>query len=613
MHESRDLSANAGINIHLAELTSLREELEALRAHVKQSGADRLHDFMRQANLTQTSPSLCNLAHYLAFREVDLRPLQARLAEQGLSSLGRLEAHVLASLNQVLAVIDQALGLEEESPSIEREGAPDPSSAQGLLTQHTQALFGTPNQIDKVRIMVTLPSEAADEPQLLEAMIKAGMDCARINCAHDTPEHWRRMAAQVREASLRTGLACRIYVDLPGPKLRTSPLPPGPPVLALHPERDAYGRITGPARVMLVTPDALAEHPQALPVSESVLSQLQPQDVLRFSDTRNKRRQLIVIDKPSAGVIRCECWQPAYVLAGMAFAHKRHGHTLSRSRFENFEGKPGYVLLHQGDRLRLGRAAAVDDDLPMISLSHPDILGQLEAGQCVLFDDGKIGAVIENVDAEGALLRITRARAKGEKLRAGKGINFPDTDLQLTLPSAEDLPALDFAAEQADIVGISFVRTPADLDAVLEELNRRGATQVPVVAKIETRQGVKNLARILLDGIAHRPFGIMIARGDLAVEIGAVRLAEIQEEILWLCEAGHVPVIWATQVLESLAKKGLATRAEVTDAAMAVRAECVMLNKGPYIIEAIAALREVLRRMQAHQHKKFSELRALHW
>jgi len=79
----------------------------------------------------------------------------------------------------------------------------------------------------------------------------------------------------------------------------------------------------------------------------------------------------------------------------------------------------------------------------------------------------------------------------------------------------------------------------------------------------------------------------MIARGDLLVEIGYERLAEVQEEILWLCEAAHVPVIWATQVLEGLAQKGLPSRAEITDAAMGVRAECVMLNKGPHIIEAV--------------------------
>ena len=86
----------------------------------------------------------------------------------------------------------------------------------------------------------------------------------------------------------------------------------------------------------------------------------------------------------------------------------------------------------------------------------------------------------------------------------------------------------------------------------------------------------------------------------------------MQEEILWLCEAAHVPVIWATQVLEKLAKEGLPTRAEVTDAAMANRAECVMLNKGPYILDAIRMLEGVLARMEGHQYKKTPQLRVLH-
>ena len=103
----------------------------------------------------------------------------------------------------------------------------------------------------------------------------------------------------------------------------------------------------------------------------------------------------------------------------------------------------------------------------------------------------------------------------------------------------------------------------------------------------------------------------MVARGDLAVEIGFERLAEVQEEILWLSEAAHIPVIWAMQVLETLAKTGMPSRAEVTDAAMGGRAECVMLNKGEHVVEAVRFLDNVLHRMQAHQLKKRSMLRRL--
>jgi len=105
--------------------------------------------------------------------------------------------------------------------------------------------------------------------------------------------------------------------------------------------------------------------------------------------------------------------------------------------------------------------------------------------------------------------------------------------------------------------------------------------------------------------------GVMIARGDLAVECGFERLAEVQEEILWLCEAAHVPVVRATQVLETLAKTGRATRAEVSDAALAERAECVMLNKGAFITQAVTSLDDILRRMKGHQDKKSALFRAL--
>jgi pyruvate kinase len=131
------------------------------------------------------------------------------------------------------------------------------------------------------------------------------------------------------------------------------------------------------------------------------------------------------------------------------------------------------------------------------------------------------------------------------------------------------------------------------------------------VLKIETRRAFENLPSLLLSAMQSPACGIMIARGDLAVECGFERLAEIQEEILWATEAAHMPVIWATQVLETLAKTGLPSRAEITDAAMGERAECVMLNKGPHIEAAIGTLDNILQRMQAHQSKKRPLLRAL--
>jgi len=133
-----------------------------------------------------------------------------------------------------------------------------------------------------------------------------------------------------------------------------------------------------------------------------------------------------------------------------------------------------------------------------------------------------------------------------------------------------------------------------------------------LVGKIETPQAVANLPEIIVQAAGHQPFAVMIARGDLAVEMGFERVAEMQEEIMWVCEAAHVPLIWATQVLEELVKKGLPSRGEMTDAAMAARAECVLLNKGPNVSAAVGVLDRLLRRMGEHQVKKTPTLRALH-
>jgi pyruvate kinase len=201
---------------------------------------------------------------------------------------------------------------------------------------------------------------------------------------------------------------------------------------------------------------------------------------------------------------------------------------------------------------------------------------------------------------------------KGNKIPHQKGLNFPATDLLLNPLTGKDLQDLDFVAANADIVGYSFVQKPTDIELLQQELQRRMPNNSPaIVAKIETSQAVRNLPELIVQAAGKQPFGIMIARGDLAIEIGYQRLAEIQEEILWLCEAAHVPVIWATQVLENLVKNGIPSRAEIIDAAMAERAECVMLNKGPFIAEAVTILDDVLTRMQAHQQKKPPQLRAL--
>jgi pyruvate kinase len=281
----------------------------------------------------------------------------------------------------------------------------------------------------------------------------------------------------------------------------------------------------------------------------------------------------------------------------------------------------GEITVHVGDALVLTRAgepgapASTGPDGGIqparIACSLPEVLDQVEPGDRVFFDDGKIGAVVEQVDGHAARVRITQAKPRGSHLRADKGINLPDSQLDLPALTDKDRADLGPVARFADIVALSFVERSRDVAELDAELTRRGARLTGLVLKIETRRAFSRLPSLLLESVATRPLGVMIARGDMAVECGYERLAEIQEEMLWLCEAAHVPVIWATQVLDRLSRKGLPTRAEITDAAMGERAECVMLNKGPHVLDAISLLDGILRRMEGHQHKKTSTLRPL--
>jgi pyruvate kinase len=222
-----------------------------------------------------------------------------------------------------------------------------------------------------------------------------------------------------------------------------------------------------------------------------------------------------------------------------------------------------------------------------------------------------IGGVIEQVFPAEIHVRITQTPPGGAKLASEKGINLPDSELSQPAFTPDDREILAFAVEHADLIDYSFVRRESDVADLLQALRELDGEHLGIVLKIETRRAFEALPDLLRAAFVSDNIGVMIARGDLAVECGFARLAEVQEEILWLCEAAHVPVIWATQVLESLAKLGQPSRAEITDAAMGQRAECVMLNKGPEIEAAVHALDDILRRMETHQDKKRTLLRKL--
>jgi pyruvate kinase len=598
---------------------ALIDELWALREHMLATE----HAFSERllAVSEPYRPSARNLAHYLALRQEDRRPLQEKLAWLGLSSLGNSESHVLANLDKVLGILHRLTGQTWSERSLE-EPAGIRSSHQ-LLGQHTATLLGAQPPGRTVRIMVTLPSEAALDYGLVHHLVAAGMDIARINCAHDDAGGWSSMATHVRRAAQALGRPVRILMDLGGPKLRTGLIPPAPAVLKLQPTRDTFGRVTRKACLGLrafgstMPVGGASAH---IAVSPDWLARLEAGDRLDLVDARDAHRRLTVLKRDGAGVL-CECRQTTYFVPETRLERRRQRHGKHHPLLAELPSRPSNLLLRQGDLLRLTRAmpagpdqegpCAEDGAMLSISCTLPEVFTQVCIGERIFFDDGRIGGVIRKVDSTALTIEIVQASREGSRLAGDKGINLPDSQLDLPALTEKDIEDLSVVARHADLVGLSFVQRGSDIDALRSRLAALGAHQIGVILKIETRRAFENLPELLLSAMASRTAGVMIARGDLAVECGYERLAEVQEEILWATEAAHMPVIWATQVLETLAKTGQPSRAEITDAAMGERAECVMLNKGPYILDAMRVLDDILKRMQSHQAKKRSLLRAL--
>ncbi|MDO8895851.1 pyruvate kinase [Nitrosomonas sp.] len=604
----------------LNELEGLRSELLALECS-------------SSTTLQHVHPchlfSAVNLIHYLGLRRRDIRSLQERLAAVGLSSLGRMESHVFANLNAIIDLLSCALGknsADKISPLPEAAGA-------AQLESNTNQLFGKPPSHRRVRIMVTMPGEVADDYSLIKNMLIHGMDCARINCAHDTPEIWNRMIAHINLARRETGRPCRILMDLGGPKLRTGEIAAGQAVLKWKPQRDLYGNVIAPARIWLHPENDTSPSPApadaCLPVQGDWLTKASSRDIMEFTDARGSSRVVQLVDQIGAGFWG-ESSQTTYITPGIELNRLRvpmSGHP-RRAGCAGIVGAlspvPELIRLHIGDSLNItseplpGKPAQFDArgrllHAASIACSLPEVFLNVQPGERILIDDGRIGGVIRSVCRNRLVVEITQAREGGEKLLANKGINLPDSRLELNGLTAQDIEHLGFVVKHADMVGLSFARRPADILLLQKHLKRLKAEKLGIVLKIETRAAFENLPELLLTLLRSSNVGVMIARGDLAVECGYERLAELQEEILWLAEAARLPVIWATQVLEGLSKSGKPSRAEITDAAMGVRAECVMLNKGSHIIEAIQSLDDILHRMQSHQNKKISLLRRLHW
>ncbi|RNE50013.1 pyruvate kinase [Corynebacterium alimapuense] len=580
-----------------------------------------------------------NLIHYAELRQHDIRALQAELSALGATRLTTTEPAVLTRLKAARNVLSAFAG--EELVYSSSEVSDGFAVSDDILEEHATALFGDSPEETHSRIMVTLPGEAGHDLDLVRGFAQAGMELARINCAHDGPEVWERMIEHVHTAAAEVGREIKIGMDLAGPKVRTGAIAPGAAVGRARVTRTETGQVLTPAKLWLTpvgypalaAPDLPGRPCLAVQVDGDWLSRLAPGSEISLLDNRDSRRHFNVTQIEPG---QPESTVPAAVLAeGQRNAYIANStlleHDWEKTRVSGIEPTERKLRLAPGDHLILCDEQVSADPTPgttpRISCTLPEAVAAIEVGQRVQFDDGAIAALAigkQSTD-DGYVeieLEVIHAAPGGTNLAAYKGINLPETTLPLPSLTEEDIAALNFVVRNADIAHVSFIRDSGDVEFLLstladiaetaetEEIAER-ARNLGVVLKIETIPAFENLPQVLLEGMRHPNLGIMIARGDLAVELGFDRMAEVPRLISQMAEAAHVPTVMATQVLENMAKAGLPSRAEITDAAYALRSEVVMLNKGPHITDAINILHRMSTKLGRSQRKNRQLLRRI--
>jgi pyruvate kinase len=334
--------------------------------------------------------------------------------------------------------------------------------------------------VPKTKIVCTL-GPASQSPEVLDALVAAGMDVARVNFSHGTPESNRRLIRDARLAAQRAGRNLAILQDLAGPKIRIGELPA--------------------------------------------------------------------------------------------------------------EG----VRLAAGDHVRLAADGGFDPRGPVLPLPHPRVLAEVPEGALLRLDDGRLELVVERRTGEGLDCRVV----SGGLLESRKGVSFPGLSLPERAPTAKDLADLAVGLEEGvDFAALSFVQDGEDLRALARAA---GGAPVKLVAKLERGVALDNLADILEASDA-----VMVARGDLGVETDLAMIPVHQKLIIREANRRCRPVITATQMLESMMRQPLPTRAEVTDVANAIYdgTDAVMLSGetavGQRPVETLVMMRRIADAVEAN-------------
>lgn len=564
--------------------------------------------------------SLLNLNQYMLLRKKDRTPLQEKLFMLSLSSLGRSYAHVAASIDTLYDQLSSSLGREQISEEMMAQFHHlSISDSIAIASNNSKALFGGKASSKLSRqstsVMVTLPSHATqNDGQLIRELAHAGVNVFRINTAHDTIETWKAMADIIgRINSERESIEkIKIFVDLAGPKIRTGSIQEVDiPIMigSNKQEKEVLIRCDdAETRSETTDPFTLEKIPAQIVVDKKFFKKITKKDSIKIVDV-NHKKAMIRLQEVRDTTMRGFINKKVFVTKKTKLKCGEYG-----SKILNLQIQKDPIRLFVGDSLIIteneikGRSALLDEErnvvLPaMIGCSVRGMLASLKEGENIFIDDGKIGLAVVYNNIDAVTCKVVVSKAGGVLLKEEKGINFPDTYITIPALTQEDrinaLSVLDFA----DSLSLSFCQSVDDVADLQNLLLENGRPDIGIIAKIETRQAVANMPEILEQLLKSEKSGVMIARGDLAIEVGFENMAYIQEALLDICDAAHLPVIWATQVLESKMKNNLPSRAEVTDAAMAGRAECVMLNKGAFAINTIDVLHRILDDMHTVSKK----------
>ncbi len=306
-------------------------------------------------------------------------------------------------------------------------------------------------------------------------------------------------------------------------------------------------------------------------------------------------------------------------VARLNFSHGSHGdhertYGYVRAASDRSGRAVGILADLQGPKIRLGRfvngkelwangeeVRITVEDVPgthdRVSTTYSELAKDARAGDRLLVDDGNVGLVVTAVEGNDVVCRVT----EGGTVSNNKGLSLPGVNVSVPALSEKDIADLEFAIDLGvDVIALSFVRSPADIDLVHQVMDRKGRGRLPVIAKLEKPEAIDNLEAIVLAFD-----GVMVARGDLGVELPLEQVPLVQKRAIQVARENAKPVIVATQMLESMISNSRPTRAEASDVANAVLdgADAVMLSGetsvGAHVMATVRTMSRIVEAVEA--------------